>query len=957
MNGVNEIIETKREMCAGCNRCVRECPMEMANITYQDEAGNIKVRIDHAKCITCGRCVSACKHKAREYTDDITRFLKDLKDGVSVSLIAAPSIRTNIPEYKRLFTFLKRLGVKKIYDVSLGADICIWAHIRWLGDNGGKPMITQPCPAIVSYCEKYRHDLLKYLSPIHSPMACIAVYMKEYEGITDRIAAISPCIAKSNEFVDTGLAQYNVTFSKIREYLEKNYIRLPEEETGFDHYEGGMGSLFPMPGGLKENIKFYYGQDIHVAKAEGFNVYEKLNAYASTPEEILPDIFDVLNCIEGCNIGSACMHDRNIFEIEHAMEKSRKAAMLNREKEYFDAVYKEYDAKFNLSRFMRGYRKIYSPQPKIIGKDVQRAFELLGKDNYEKQNVDCGACGSETCYHMARKIALKLNIPINCIVKAMETAKTEHTQMMMSEQANKAKSAFLSSMSHEMRTPMNAIIGMSKIAAKTSEVDKLKYCLSNIENSSTHLLRLINDILDMSKIEAGKLELDNSPMNLEKMLIRVCNLIIEKIEQKSIKFNILLGKNMRMHYISDELRLSQVITNLLSNALKFTPVGGSIELTAEEVESGENYSRLRIAVKDTGIGMTEEQIERLFNAFEQAEAGTARKFGGTGLGLSISKSIVEKMGGRIWVESVPTKGSKFSFEVKLERPHNQQDGAVIFSSIAPSDVKLLIVDPDAEAREYFKSIVNSFGISTIDEAESAAQAVDLAISAREIHKTYDIVFVDYTLTDEKDVEFMKNSSFKIYGNNVIIMTTFLNWNKVEHALNGIGIYNFIPKPLFPSSILNVINEIIGGTAKSLDITAENAAEEVPDFSNVNLLLAEDVEINREIFISLLEDTGLNIDIAENGLIAVEKFKKNYDKYDMIVMDIQMPEMDGYEATRTIRSFDIEKAKTIPIIAMTANVFKEDIEKCLESGMNDHLSKPIEIDEVIKDITAYCGLKK
>ena len=323
---MKEIIKTKHDLCAGCNRCVRECPMEMANVTYQDEAGSIKVKTDYTKCINCGRCIKACKHDAREYEDDTTRFFEDVAAGIPISLIVAPAIRTNIPDYYRLFTYLKNVGVRKIYDVSLGADICVWAHIRHIEKNGSSPMITQPCPAIVSYCEIYRHDLIDRLSPIHSPMACTAIYMKEYEGITDRIAALSPCIAKSDEFEDTGLTQYNVTFAKLQQYLDENHVTLPEKEIGFDHPKSGLGSIFPMPGGLKENIEFYFGENIHVFKAEGFETYNKLHVYADTPPERLPEIFDVLSCAEGCNIGPAVSREGNIFEIDGEMKKSRNAA-------------------------------------------------------------------------------------------------------------------------------------------------------------------------------------------------------------------------------------------------------------------------------------------------------------------------------------------------------------------------------------------------------------------------------------------------------------------------------------------------------------------------------------------------------------------------------------------------------------------------------------------------------
>jgi len=411
--------------------------MELACITYLDEKKNIKVKIDLEQCIACGRCVIACKHDARYFADDTDIFFEDLAIGVPVSMIVAPSVRINIPEYKRLFTYLKQLGVNKIYDVSLGADICVWAHIKYIGKNGAMPMITQPCPSIVAYCEMYHLDLLKRLSPVHSPMACTSIYMKRYQGINDNIAALSPCIAKSNEFEATKLSHYNITFSKILGYLESHNITLPDEETEFDHDEGGLGSLFPMPGGLQENIEFFLGKKLHIAKAVGYDVYEKLNVYAKTPEEFLPDIYDVLNCNEGCNKGSASLHNKCVFEIDKTMDANRKEAIAERNREHYKKVYKIYDETFELPVFLREYKPIPHPFPLITNADIKEAFDMLGKYDYEKQHIDCGACGCDTCYAMARKIVLRVNIPENCIFKSKDDALIAmETIKRMSDEAN-----------------------------------------------------------------------------------------------------------------------------------------------------------------------------------------------------------------------------------------------------------------------------------------------------------------------------------------------------------------------------------------------------------------------------------------------------------------------------------------------------------------------------------------
>ncbi|MCL1793806.1 MAG: response regulator [Oscillospiraceae bacterium] len=514
--------------------------------------------------------------------------------------------------------------------------------------------------------------------------------------------------------------------------------------------------------------------------------------------------------------------------------------------------------------------------------------------------------------------------------------------------AAKAKTDFLSRMSHEMRTPMNAIIGMTSIGKNMPEIEKKDYAFQKIEAASTHLLGLINDVLDMSKIEAGKFDLENVPMNIEKTLMKICNIVIDDMEKKNQKFNVALSKDLNLNYIADDLRLSQVITNLLSNAMKFTPEGGKITLSVEKISQEEKTNTLRFAVADTGIGMADEQIARLFNAFEQADGGVSRKFGGTGLGLAISKNIVEKMGGRIWAKSEPGTGSSFIFEVKLERAPRQD--TVIFDGIRPEDIRLLIVENDEDVGKRFLGITESFGIKA-DFAATVGETFALVESAGKTNRAYDIIFLDYDMPDIDGMDFANQLKCKIDKNTIIITTTHIQWNRIEKSAMENNFTRYITKPIFPSSVLDAINDVVGTTLKSLNIKTDEA-DEAPDLSGVSIILAEDVEINREIFLAVLESTNISVECAENGLAAVEKFKENPDKYDLIVMDLQMPEMDGYQATQTIRALDIPKAKTIPIIAMTANAFKEDIERCLASGMDDHLPKPIDEKIVIEKIAFY-----
>ncbi len=512
------------------------------------------------------------------------------------------------------------------------------------------------------------------------------------------------------------------------------------------------------------------------------------------------------------------------------------------------------------------------------------------------------------------------------------------------EQASHAKSAFLSNMSHEIRTPMNAIIGMTSIGKVAGSVERKNYAFDKIENASTHLLGVINDILDMSKIEADKFELSPVEFHYEKMLQNVLNVISFRVDEKEQKLFVNVGDGIPRVLFGDDQRLAQVITNLLSNAVKFTPEYGSIGVNSRLVSEEDGVCTLEIEVTDTGIGVTKEQQSRLFASFEQAESSTTRKFGGTGLGLAISKRIIEMMGGTIWVESEPGRGSKFVFTVKLKRAMDANRGSQFKPGVNWSNIRILAVDDDKDVREFFAEIMRRLG-AACDTAGSGEEAVALI----EGKGAYDLYFVDWKMPGMDGVELSKLIKENKADKSVVIMISATEWSFIEESAKSAGVDKFLLKPLLPSLIEECINECIGATQLSDDGAG---ADEASNFAGRHILLAEDVDINREIVIACLEPTELEIDCAENGVEAVNMFKAAPEKYDMIFMDMQMPEMDGLEATRQIRGLDLPRAKEIPIVAMTANVFREDIEKCLNAGMNDHVGKPLDFDEVDKILKKY-----
>ncbi len=522
------------------------------------------------------------------------------------------------------------------------------------------------------------------------------------------------------------------------------------------------------------------------------------------------------------------------------------------------------------------------------------------------------------------------------------------------EEASRAKSEFLSRMSHEIRTPMNAIIGMTKIAQNETNLSKVRYCLTKIDDASRHLLGLINDILDMSKIEANKLELAPEVFNFERMLENIVNFITVKAEEKRIRLRVDVGFDVPADVIGDELRLAQVITNLLSNAVKFTPSGGEIRLRVSLKSAlSDDQILLLVEVTDTGIGITPEQQQKLFRSFEQAEGSITRRFGGTGLGLAISKRIVELMGGEIGVISEIDKGSTFFFTTRFTLAGKSKElrGDVSIYK----NTKVLVADDDQDIRDYFARVLPGFDM-TFDCADSGEEAIRLAQNAAAESRKYDIVFVDYLMGGINGIETARAIK-RIAGESVqVIMISMSEWNKISAEATEAGIARFISKPLFSSSILDAINSLVINKT-SLDQIKFGEFDFTAAFSGRRMLLVEDIEINREIAATLLEDTQIAIDCAENGRVALEMFAMNPDAYDVILMDMQMPVMDGLEATRQIRALGTAAAKTVPIIAMTANAFKEDVEACKAAGMNDHIGKPIDTNDMLAKIARHLGLAR
>ena len=501
------LIDTIEEKCTGCNKCIRSCPVEGANISVIKNGKQI-VHVNTDRCIECGKCIEVCEHEARVYYDDTEEFFNQIKSKGDITLVVAPAIKVNIPNYKKLFGYFKSIGIKLIYDVSFGADITTWGYLKYMKENPGKSIISQPCPVVVKYIEKYQDSLIKYLAPIHSPAICTAIYLKKYKHLKGNIAMLSPCIAKSEEVRDVNTGEYikyNITFKKIQEYLEKNHIDINKyNEVDFDNMETFLGDIYSIPGGLRENV-LVRRKDIKINQVEGqyeFINYIKELVIKDKNNEEIPDLIDILNCPNGCNLGSANCSKYNKYEIEDIFNnlKYEKLKVVGKfKKNKASEVDGAFDKKLNINDFIRRYRKQERPHLKVpTSEDYNRIYIDMLKESDAEKTLNCSACGYSSCEKMAKMIYNNVNSKENCIYYMKK--KIENDYENIRDEKEKVEDAIIKiqNLAHEKEEMSNKLKEfIDKLIRDIDDVNK------GNEKTSSSIGNISNELVDMVSTSDG----------------------------------------------------------------------------------------------------------------------------------------------------------------------------------------------------------------------------------------------------------------------------------------------------------------------------------------------------------------------------------------------------------------------------------------------------------------------
>ena len=603
---------------------------------------------------------------------------------------------------------------------------------------------------------------------------------------------------------------------------------------------------------------------------------------------------------------------------------------------------KEEDVKKDITTIdgINGDRLIAANLMELNKKDkISWTQEYLNNDSGETRYLEI------TAYHTEFGSLKRIVIVISDRSEERELQNALSSSLEIAKNANAAKSNFLANMSHDIRTPMNAIVGYSTLLIKDAD-DKNKVIEigKKITYSSQHLLSLINDVLDMSKIESGRTSLNSDKVDVSEVINNISEIVLVQTKSKKQSFEIKTKGNIPSYIYADKLRLTQILLNLLSNAVKYTEKNGTISLVVEGYGNNGQTCHLRFIVSDNGQGMSREFIEKIFEPFSRETNSMTNKIQGTGLGMSITKSIIDLMGGTIDIQSELGKGSVFTVDLIFSVPLDENDD----NFFADHEItRVLVGDDEIDVTENIQSILSDAGLEC-DAAIGGLESVDKATRAYEDNNSYDVIILDWKMPDMDGVECVRRIRKEIGKDVPIFVLSSYDVSEIEDEAKKAGVDLFLPKPFFLSNFQRVLDTYYQNKANT-----EEAGNNSNDFSGVKILVAEDNEINAEIITELLDSIGIKCVIAEDGLEALRVFtEESPDEFDMIFMDIQMPIMDGYESARRIRASNNTRAKSIPIIAMTANAFEDDVKASMASGMNAHISKPIDFERLKSIIKSF-----
>lgn len=613
------IINVDEQKCVGCNACVRACPAEEANVARMDEGGNLRILINDDKCIKCGACIKACMHEARSFQDDISAFMEDLYNGKEIALIVAPSIKIAFDgQWRHVLHWMREQGNVKIYDVGFGADICTWAHLRYLEQHPDLKLISQPCAAVVNYVLYHKPDLLPYLSPVQSPMACVAIYMRKILGFKGKIAAISPCIAKIDEFRAIKVIDYNVTMEHLRNYFAGKNIEFAREGTysdfEFDGYQGWEGNIYPTPGGLKKNL-LVHAPELQVITSEGTErLYEELDSYLEQNPETRPTVFDVLNCEFGCNGGPATGKECKRFlmaDIMHHVERySRKQRKAHTTKKGVDKQFEEFDNQLRLEDFVRIYEAGKVQKIEVTQAEIENVFKSMCKETETERNFDCRACGYKSCREMAIAIAKGINTKENC---------HQYTMQVIAEERQKVAEVNEEVLS--MNRELMEIFG--ELAQNIESVREEADSIRDVGTKSSEDMMNVSD--HMSDLKQLNQKITDSMKNINESVAKY-NVMTQDVEKIAGKINLLsLNAAIEAARAGEAGRgFAVVATNIRELSASSKASVGNAKENDEEIHTAIDDINVVIDRFDTTIGELLEAVEEAITGAKQTSENSER---------------------------------------------------------------------------------------------------------------------------------------------------------------------------------------------------------------------------------------------------------------------------------------------------------------------------------------------